>query len=476
MRRLGFTHTLHLVRPLGAALAATLAMACTSTPANTTGTGNTGNQNTGGQNTGGQGGATGGSGGSVGGAGGSVGGAGGVGGSVGGSGGGGAPAVNCVDDQTCDVVGGEGCGCNDCLGTPECGACDNDASCEFTDACTCQECYSDGYCSSPTCTDDGICDGFNEGCSCADCAGTPNCAAFEDCGNGVDDNANGLADCNDPVCASAPGCAEDCSNGVDDNGDMFVDCNDPQCTNTPACGVGEDCTNQFDDDGDGDTDCDDSDCAGNAACPPAGWTCTASWYDESPPNEFCDCECGIPDPDCAVAGVPLYCNGQAGQPGETCNAQNQCVGGPTPENCSNGVDDDGDGQIDCADSNCAADPFCTAVPPGWTCNPAYYNEQPPATEYCDCECGAVDPDCSNPANPVDGCLAGEVCNAQGLCEAGGGVPPGWTCNPGYYDALDGCDCSCGAHDPDCDVAGQTLYCGGAAAPPGTMCVNDVCQP
>jgi hypothetical protein len=32
MRRLGFTHTLRLARPFGAALAATLAMACSNAP------------------------------------------------------------------------------------------------------------------------------------------------------------------------------------------------------------------------------------------------------------------------------------------------------------------------------------------------------------------------------------------------------------------------------------------------------------
>jgi hypothetical protein len=38
---------------------------------------------------------------------------------------------------------------------------------------------------------------------------------------------------------------------------------------------------------------------------------------------------------------------------------------PPAENCSNGVDDDGDGAIDCADTGCAADPVC-APPADWT--------------------------------------------------------------------------------------------------------------
>lgn len=29
------------------------------------------------------------------------------------------------------------------------------------------------------------------------------------------------------------------------------------------------------------------------------------------------------------------------------------------------------------------------------------------------------------------------------------VPKTWTCNPGYYASIDGCDCGCGDFDPDC---------------------------
>ena len=37
------------------------------------------------------------------------------------------------------------------------------------------------------------------------------------------------------------------------------------------------------------------------------------------------------------------------------------------------------------------------------------------------------------------------------------VPTSWTCSKDYYAADDGCDCDCGAHDPDCDIAGSTIY-------------------
>src|SRR5262249_42146218 len=80
------------------------------------------------------------------------------------------------------------------------------------------------------------------------------------------------------------------------------------------------------------------------------------------------------------------------------------------EICDNGADDDGDGHVDCDDTDCAAD----CPPTTWVCDPAFYDEEP-ANEYCDCECGAPDPDCTNPAAPVENCSAGEKCDANGLC-------------------------------------------------------------
>ena len=46
-----------------------------------------------------------------------------------------------------------------------------------------------------------------------------------------------------------------------------------------------------------------------------------------------------------------------------------------------------------------------------------------------------------------------------------GCVPDWVCSFRFYNADDGCDCDCGAYDPDsnkCDKTGQAaeLYCGG----------------
>lgn len=123
------------------------------------------------------------------------------------------------------------------------------------------------------------------------------------------------------------------------------------------------------------------------------------------------------------------------------------------------------------------------VPEGWTCSLNFYDSQ----DGCDCACGLVDPDCSIPDQEVFGCNPGQTCN-DGVCEGGficgdgvqdpgegcddgnnvdgdgcsascvsESVPSEWACNPVFYDAADGCDCACGAPDPDCDLPDQQLF-------------------
>ncbi len=47
------------------------------------------------------------------------------------------------------------------------------------------------------------------------------------------------------------------------------------------------------------------------------------------------------------------------------------------------------------------------------------------------------------------CERAEWDSCPGDCEVS--VPAGWTCDPGWYGSFDGCDCSCGEYDPDCDI-------------------------
>ncbi len=60
-------------------------------------------------------------------------------------------------------------------------------------------------------------------------------------------------------------------------------------------------------------------------------------------------------------------------------------------------------------------------------------------------------------------------------QCGASVPPEWTCSASYYDALDGCDCGCGATDPDCadGTVGSCDYCDDAGSCSTTACPGTI---
>jgi hypothetical protein len=149
-------------------------------------------------------------------------------GATGGTGGTGAgtPVIPCIEVEAsadCTDPNNTECLCNGCDGFAEC------ASDAGIADCVCSVCAEDSFCANPSnCTDDGLCDPYNEGCICADCAAHPECAGqLEDCTNGTDDNGNGDVDCDDSQCFQQMACEEDCANDMDDNGNTLIDCADP---------------------------------------------------------------------------------------------------------------------------------------------------------------------------------------------------------------------------------------------------------
>ena len=199
---------------------------------------------------------------------------------------------------------------------------------------------------------------------------------------------------------------------------------------------------------------------------PYEWTCDHSFYGT---GDGCDCECGAWDPDCEDASLQTY---NCPSPSDVCA---KAGGGTCQASSSGGYYDFGSDYGDYAASN---------VPSGWTCEASFYG----AGDGCDCACGAWDPDCDDASSSVYNCggdidtdvcvnTNGGTCQASSSSGSGSGstpqyssppsspsppsVPSGWTCNPAFYDASDGCDCACGAWDPDCDGAyGGALYnCG-----------------
>jgi len=73
---------------------------------------------------------------------------------------------------------------------------------------------------------------------------------------------------------------------------------------------------------------------------------------QPPTNEICDNnkdDDGDGNIDCADSDCSVH---------PSCNI----ISPPVPENCSNGIDDDGDGKIDCTDGDCSTDPSCVTPP------------------------------------------------------------------------------------------------------------------
>jgi len=321
----------------------------------------------------------------------------------------------------------------------------------------------------------------------------PGCAKGEQCVEGQ---------CVDDACPSGD-CAEpECGNGVLEEGEFCdgADVGVATCVSKGfqggplLCGTAclfdvTQCCNDCGGSTCGDGACDgnesaasccvDCGCAGGGQCQGAapgscvlvGWDCNPQSYDA---GDGCHCGCGIPDPDCNNPGAQVLNCG----PGESCSSAGECV--PNGWFCNPADYDSGDGchcgcglwdpdcnndpqpAINCSfDEQCSFDGECVGdVTPGWFCDLELYG----TNDGCDCECGAWDPDCDNPDEQVFNCSGSQICVQPGVC-SGDGNPDGWFCDPFYYGTSDGCDCECGAWDPDCDDPGQPILgCAG----------NDIC--
>lgn len=225
--------------------------------------------------------------------------------------------------------------------------------------------------------------------------------AAEDCAHKIDTNCNGQSGCDDIACAGMPGCCNPGDNracwdgppgtrGVGICRDGFEVCLpsgawDAKCSGEvlPGPEAGH-CADGLDNDCDGLVDCKDPDCAKDPHCIPM--VCQ--------PGQMHACYDG-PN---GTAGVGVCTPGT-----QICDQMGQwsgpCVGEKLPGveagNCGDGLDNDCNGLIDCADPACKAEMRC--IPP-------------------DCQAGAMRPCYDGPKGTagVGVCKAGmEACTQQG---------------------------------------------------------------
>ncbi|MSP90266.1 MAG: hypothetical protein EXR79_00435 [Myxococcales bacterium] len=211
------------------------------------------------------------------------------------------------------------------------------------------------------------------------------------CSDGKDSDGDGKTDCLDSNCVSA--CPKDeelsvaaCSDGKDNNGNGYVDCKDFDCLKSkdPAvaalCAVPvtpkppEDteaaCMNGKDDDGNGYTDCGDFSCTGlsiesvQAYCLEKLENTFAKCQDgkDNDGNGYTDCDdrsCRAGYVTCTDAGLCGYFTTKDVATARACVESVASSVKEMNELCSNGLDEDHDGFVDCADFDCARAPGVT---------------------------------------------------------------------------------------------------------------------
>ncbi|MCA9667598.1 MAG: hypothetical protein KC503_18485 [Myxococcales bacterium] len=169
--------------------------------------------------------------------------------------------------------------------------------------------------------------------------------------------------------AYAGGKETNCTDGVDNDGDSVYDCGDSDCKDHPACkpdggpeNTNKRCSDWIDNDGNGHTDCDDR------ACQRPGITvCKGSWDLPKKTNGGSQTNNGNnggnqnggtkkkkakPDPNARLLKPGMSLEELVGKGGDKDGERNDVL-------CSDGIDNDGDGKIDCEDFGCRYDPSVT---------------------------------------------------------------------------------------------------------------------
>lgn len=269
-------------------------------------------------------------------------------------------------------------------------------------------------------------------------------ADASECGNGTVEPGE---QCDDGNTVDGDGCsaqcqhettAEQCANGIDDDEDGLLDCADPDCTQDPVCSETQ-CGNGRLESGE---ECDDGNSADGDGC---SAQCTLESAEQTCDDRLDDDGDGLTDcadPDCAQDPFCLCGNGVL-EGDEECDDGNNndgdgCAADCTvesigPEICDNSIDDDLDGAIDCLDPDCSNAPACSGQ----------------------CGDGVVD--------AGEGCDDGNRDNTDGCPDdpaAGGTCQPASCGDSHLYDGIEECDTADlgGATCQSLGFAGGTLSC------------------
>jgi hypothetical protein len=243
---------------------------------------------------------------------------------------------------------------DDCDGLMDCSDpdCDNDASCTVCGDGVCEgdettsNCPEDCYCGN------GTCDPGEDTCLCpVECGGHPTSETI--CTDGVDNDCDSAVDCADVDCEENIACTCGDGNCLGDEtcGNCPTDCLRGGLGTCEACFKSmcngdchpkketEDCA-----------DCSPPICCGDGTC------------DGEETIQNCPRDCDQPEPFCGDGA----CNGDE----DSCDCYEDCGQPPDSEVglCSDNIDNDCNGAVDCDDSECRDLPICgSCLPKGTTC-------------------------------------------------------------------------------------------------------------
>lgn len=227
-----------------------------------------------------------------------------------------------------------------------------------------------------------------EDCDDPDCIGTEPCPGEPEntearCRDDEDNDGNGYTDCVDRACEGFSFCQnpdteesmDDCTDGEDNNDNGYVDCEDFSCQRSvdaevaAMCGeilenTFEKCTDNIDNDGNNYPDCEDYSCR-NSRDPRVAVACQESVsVCEFATVLVCTVDGDCTNPDARSCLTSGFCGTRGGR----CGANEDCSDGDAQttdscfgaDHCSDNLDNDGDGFLDCQDFDCAWDPSVTA--------------------------------------------------------------------------------------------------------------------
>ncbi|HEX4339329.1 MAG TPA: putative metal-binding motif-containing protein [Polyangiaceae bacterium] len=411
-------------------------------------------------------------------------------------------AIDCADSDctgapVCACHGLEQCGDgidNDCDGLIDCA----DPGCSIFPSCVCAPPGKAEDCGNHM---DDDCDGLVD-CADTNCSGSPACALCktEVCDNGLDDDCDGAIDCADSNCRFEANCAptpEICNNSVDDDRDGLADCNDPDCATNPVCvakhstclsallitASGTFTGNTLNNDSVNEGTCGG---AGPEAVFRLSLTQPANVQLDTIGSDFDTAlyvragscgkgrEIGCDDDGGGVARTSALSLGTL-QPGNYfifVDGFTVAMGLAGPdlgqyvlnvnldakpiEKCDNRIDDDGDGYVDCADSDCTTTAQCKGCNNGKNAVPelgigACTNG---IDDDCDGAVDCADSDCNaSKAYPTECC--------DGVDQNGNGIPDDFSCR-----------CVTAADCPDGEVCYQDTI--GACGDPCRNFNGDIC--